>query len=87
MVSRAIIAGGGIGGIPAAIALCKAGFDVKVRRHGVHELHGLGLVPGLGNSAGLGICVVRVLSTASNYNAGTKLTACTVRPECIAAWQ
>ena len=35
MVSRAIVAGGGIGGIPAAIALCKAGFDVKVRRHDV----------------------------------------------------
>lgn len=30
MVSRAIVAGGGIGGIPAAIALCKAGFEVKV---------------------------------------------------------
>lgn len=35
MVSRAIVAGGGIGGIPAAIALCKAGFEVKVCRHGV----------------------------------------------------
>ena len=30
MASRAIVAGGGIGGIPAAIALCKAGFEVKV---------------------------------------------------------
>lgn len=35
MVSRAIVAGGGIGGIPAAIALCKTGFEVKVCRHGV----------------------------------------------------
>ena len=36
MVSRAIVAGGGIGGIPAAIALCKAGFEVKVGIPGVY---------------------------------------------------
>ena len=35
MVSRAIVAGGGIGGIPAAIALSKAGFEVKVGIPGV----------------------------------------------------
>ena len=31
MLRTAIIVGGGIGGIPAAIAMCKAGFQVKVQ--------------------------------------------------------